>query len=54
LIVDVAFTILSFKRENFLYFIKIFIVRCRQRGKIIRGIFGKVIINVVENSKRVL
>jgi hypothetical protein len=37
-----------------LCFIKVFIVMCRKRGRIIRGMFGKEIINVVENSKRVL
>jgi hypothetical protein len=35
-------------------FIKVFIVKCRKRDTIIKGIFGKVIINVVENSKKVL
>jgi hypothetical protein len=54
LIVEVVFTILSFKRENFLCFINVFIVKCRKRCRINRGMFGKVVINVVENSKRVL
>jgi hypothetical protein len=48
--VSIVFSILSIKREN-LCFLKYF-VRCRKRGRITRGIFGKVIINEVENSKR--
>jgi hypothetical protein len=31
-----------------------YFVRCRKIGRIIRGNFGKVIINEVENSKRAL
>jgi hypothetical protein len=55
LMVKVVFTIVSFMREIFLCFINVFIVKCRKRYRINRGMFGKVIINnVVKNSKSVL
>jgi hypothetical protein len=49
--VEVVVAILSFKRDNFLCFINVFIVKYRKRCKINKGMFGKIIINVVENLK---
>jgi hypothetical protein len=54
LIWGIVFTILSFKRENLFMFYQYIFVSCRKIGRIIRDIFGKVIINAVENSNTVL